>query len=1000
MELTGVAVGETTKCAIVHIDREVGYLVHFKRNINNLKIHVEKLIAMRNDVQVLINAALNNNELIKEAVQTWLARVEAVCEEVILVNKEAEQINSETGTRLFDINFVILDVHDFMMFASREFTINKVIQALENDAVTLVGIHGMPGVGKTMLIKEVAKHVIKKEIFDEVVMVSVSQNPDLKKIQGDVARVLGMKLEEDDTMLLRATHNPVIWERIELAEVGILNCKVAFTTRDQDVCNLMETHKMIEVAVLSQIDSWSLFRQKAGDVVDLPTHHTVARDILSESKGLPLAIVTLGRALRGKDEIVWANAHRELKKSIFEGMNPVISSIKLSYNYLQGEATKLCFLFCCLFPEDYKIDIDVLLCYVMGEKLLRNVDTLEEARDRLHAEVDKLTSSSSCLLLRDGNKYVRMHDVVRDVAISIASEKSGFIVKAGTTLTEWPSTELDKCKRLSLMTTNIRCNLPSQLKGAHLLTLSLNGNRDLYSIPPDFFAEMKSLLTLDLSYTHIESLPPSLSCLVNLSILYLQNCFYLSNISPVERLKNLMILSIRHSNVVGLPETFGRLANIKSLDLSHTAKLKTISAKSILSMSHLEELYTMNGYREWEMEGIKDVFHHWKGLAKFNILIATTFSSTFDETEYYLKSKLFKRSMCLELPLNSVANWMLMLVEKTNLLYLYKCKGLESVAELDPMGLNNNLKFLHVSECAEMEYLMSTAVKSASRYALRNLEELHLDELKNFLGMCDGTLPQGFLHNLKVLQVLRCDKVISLIPCELLVWLNNLVELRVAGCQGLKKLIDFEVVTLQCSETVEQISTCDTSTISKQSKMRRFPDLPPTFSKLRCLFIGRCDQLKYLLPMRVVRNLLQLQELEIMHCLNMETIIEHDGDDCDAEKDKAILSQMRNLYFKKLPRLCSFGREGLLVEWPSLEVLTVSKCENLKKLPLVVRLLRMGRSKRQVPLAICFTGKFLNIYFNFALFISFFLRALVFCSGEMKATLLMMQQAWNIEIIH
>lgn len=79
---------------------------------------------------------------------------------------------------------------------------------------------------------------------------------------------------------------------------------------------------------------------------------------------------------------------------------------------------------------------------------LADVETLEAASGRVYLFLNKL--KSSCLLLDgDRNGYVKKHDVVRDVAVHIASQDAhGFVVKAGQKLKEWQARErLETCKR-------------------------------------------------------------------------------------------------------------------------------------------------------------------------------------------------------------------------------------------------------------------------------------------------------------------------------------------------------------------------------------------------------------------------------------------------------------------------------------------------------------------------------------------------------------------------
>ncbi|KAG9454176.1 hypothetical protein H6P81_007080 [Aristolochia fimbriata] len=293
------------------------------------------------------------------------------------------------------------------------------------------------------------------------------------------------------------------------------------------------------------------------------------RDVAKECGSLPLAVVTLGRALRDKDRFVWSNASLQLRRSIptnIEGMHSkVFLSLMLSYDNLEGDETKLLFLFCCLFPDDNNVSVNALRIYLMGEGLFQDLDTLEETSCRVYSLVDKL--KASCLLL-DGERerYVRMHDVVRDVAVSISSrDENGFMVNAGLRslgFTEWRATEkLERCKRISLMSNRISTLLENSVC-PQLQTLLLQNNACLEEIPDKFFEGMRSIAVLVLSRTPISSLPKSISCLSNLRTLCLNRCHLLSHMSLLGSLKKLEILSLKKSKIHEFPEEIGGLSNL------------------------------------------------------------------------------------------------------------------------------------------------------------------------------------------------------------------------------------------------------------------------------------------------------------------------------------------------------------------------------------------------------------------------------------------------------
>ncbi|KAK7292588.1 hypothetical protein RJT34_15439 [Clitoria ternatea] len=84
-------------------------------------------------------------------------------------------------------------------FSSRDETIKKLNAALENPSVKIIGVYGWSGVGKTTLVKEVAKEALQVKdtearMFDMVIMASMGNNPAIVKIQGQIADMIGITL--------------------------------------------------------------------------------------------------------------------------------------------------------------------------------------------------------------------------------------------------------------------------------------------------------------------------------------------------------------------------------------------------------------------------------------------------------------------------------------------------------------------------------------------------------------------------------------------------------------------------------------------------------------------------------------------------------------------------------------------------------------------------------------------------------------------------------------
>ncbi|KAK6933587.1 NB-ARC [Dillenia turbinata] len=530
---------------------------------------------------------------------------------------------------------------DAVPLASRDSIRDKILEALKKDDVKVLGLHGMGGVGKTTIIKEVAKRAERMNLFDEILMAVVSQDPSIRKIQQQLASKLGLlraEAWESDTDTGRAgrLHEKLkmtgkvlvilddLWERLDLEAVGIPSpdkhkcCKIVITTREKDVCDQMDCkNNIFSPLVLSEGEGWHLFKMMAGDCVTSSEVEPVAIDVAKECGGLPLAIVVVARALKDKIPTRWKDALLQLRASAptnIKGMlKEVYTSLKLSYDYLDGEEIKHFFLLFSLFPEDSNVSIERQMRYGMGLGLFHQAGlggTIQEARDKADSFVDIL--KSACLLLDEhGKGYVRVHDVVRDFCISSIASKGQqhvFLVKPGWEFTEWP--EIDSSANytaISLVHNKIK-QFPRGLNCPKLFFLFFTGENQEVNIVDTFFETMKELKVLDISRVHIPLFPPSLGLLGKLRTLRLDDC-RLGEMEVIGDLKGLEVLSLNGSRFKDdkLPTGISLLTRLRLLDLSYCRGL-LIPYGILSNLSRLEELYLAEWFDKWEKESEDEIY--------------------------------------------------------------------------------------------------------------------------------------------------------------------------------------------------------------------------------------------------------------------------------------------------------------------------------------------------------------------------------------------------------
>ncbi|XP_062006457.1 probable disease resistance protein At4g27220 [Rosa rugosa] len=881
-----------------------------------------------------------------------------------------------------------MSIGGFEAFEATKQVIDKVMNELKDDEATTIGIYGMGGVGKTTMVKYVGAQAQESRLFNQVIMVVVSQNPDLMKVQETFAELLGFKFKEETEIgraiklkekIMRGTGILIIlddiWKRIDFSSIGIpshnelqrCKSKVLLTTRKLSVCHSMDCHANIHLNILSEEDSWSLFVKEARKSFDKSTNfYDVARKVARECAGLPVALIAVARALRDEGLDGWKEAARRLKAS--QPANPedegdVFACIKLSYDYLKSDDSKSCFLLCCLFPEDYDIPIEHLLMYSIGKGMFQDSNMLE-ARATTYLVVKAL--KDSCLLLDAGDdKCVRMHDVIRDMAIRISSSEDGqrFLVKVGCELKNWPRIDVHKgYSAISLMMNGI-CKLPEELVCQNLQILLLQHNASLNDIPNSFFQSQKELRVLDLSRTGISLLPQSIGFLTNLQALYLDYCGNKVDTSVIGKLHKLEILSMRMrgTSLKDLSREIGQLTNLRMLDISAAAfpmrgSICTIPSKLISKLHKLEELYMQCGFWDWgskidgEGEETNIGFDELAGLSYLSILKVCIFDANcipksvevepnwvyFDiiicsghNEERVIKSPQFGHN-CRSLSLDSTdttigtfPDWFVdTVVKNTERLSYRECRGLSNILVEYDRGRFHGLKVLSViGRCENLKELMNAITCVPDMPVFENLEELVLFRLDDLKQLCVGELPPGSLCSLKLLEVRQCRNLRNvLLPSKLLQKLPNLEKLY---CDGGKVDHVFECKGFEPDQT--NLREMELRDLDVVRSICNGPAPRGMFQALKQLVIYKCNFQGSLFTFDVAQCLFQLENLTVSECPVLERVIERRE---TLNNKKTVLPKLKNLNLENLPMLYE-GSATIDFECPSLENLSLFGCPHL-----------------------------------------------------------------------
>ncbi|XP_028106348.1 disease resistance protein At4g27190-like isoform X2 [Camellia sinensis] len=977
----GPTVGKIGEFLMAPVGRHFGYLFTYKSKVKNLKDEVKKLDEKRNAMQLSVDEAKRNVKRIGPDVKGWLERVDncriearEILKDEVEANKgclygwcpnlplryslskkatnkakEVAQLHEER--KLMEVAYneplpgiEFTSTEGIKLFESRRLIMNDVMEALKDDRFHMITICGMGGVGKTTMVKEVAKRAKEEKLFDEVVMAVVSQSPNERKIQGEIGDNLGLKFEEETERgranrlceRLRRTNRILVilddvWRRLELNDVGIpfgdghRGCKILLTSRFDNVCNDMNAQTKFTIEVLTEEEAWNLFQEMAG--ISNNTSHTstdlyiTQKKVVDECGCLPIAIVTVARALKGKDEQSWNSALLQLRKSMVKNIREVeenvFKSLELSYNFLGSREIKECFLLCSLYAEDFNIPIEDLVRYGVGIEMFEAIDSVNEARDRVHAFVDDLKKG---YLLMDGEQEgcVKIHDVVRDVAISIASrEEHSFMVRCDEALKEWPEKERHK----NYAVISLRCTgmskLPDNLEFPKLHLLRLEDNyryryaSKITNLPDSFYGGMKELKALSMLNVYIEgSLPTSLRWLTNLRSLSLYECGLINDVSVIGALENLEILSFEGTEIEELPKEIGRLSHLKLLDLLRCG-VERICPGVLSSLSKLEELYLGSSFNdENRIEEAKATFTELCGLSNFTTLVIQlrhvaywprdlvltnlkAFAVTIGLPTGYLSQRMIGTrgyrdyQLQNQLSLEDLHESDLMESECKNLLKITKiveitrAVGVKNVGyDLDKDGFKK-LTELSLEDCQDLEYVIDTTDGVPfPQIAFPVLQSLCLDNLDKLKEICHGQLPEEAFSALKRLKL--CD-----LPALTHLWKGPTQFVRLRNLTSLELRI--------------------------------------------------CHKLERMFSLSIARDLIQLQILHVYHCRKMEVLIssEEEGDQNEIAStttettDKIVFPKLKDLYLAYLPSFTAICEAMNGIELLQLNKLILSEIPKL-----------------------------------------------------------------------
>ncbi|KAI4345915.1 hypothetical protein L6164_013000 [Bauhinia variegata] len=825
---------------VISAKRELSDLIFYKNMDDSLKEKLRELVEARDGVQVLVKAAIMNGEEIMHDVQTWLRSADEAIKEFRRdedaskikffispssrrqLRKRADKILSQLLDRskfhLISYScrppFLSVLTSDLQEFDSRKTIWEGLMEALFNDNIKVIGIWGTAGVGKTTLVTQVTKQA---HVFSVVINVFVTGNPDLGKIQTEIADALGLTLEENGVsdraaklyMRLKQERRVLlildyVWGPLNLVEmekeIGIPEerVKMVVISRDENVLLQMEAQRVFLIEPLPQDQAFSWFL-KVSSVTrfDLP-FCDLAVDIVNKCGGLPVLLLAVANTLRNKNLSVWNAAWWQLERNYEDVYLAVFSILDTSLEYLESYERNMLTL-CAALGEE--ISLEHLLKFYFS-CIFSETSYVEDARRGMVKHIRTLEGLS---LLQSGHTsdFVTLDNAIRHRALQASHNM--FVVRDGYEHKKWPDDRLiGKITAIFLLGYH-KDELPQRLACPDLKLLHINDESQTLAIPDSFFEQINGecFQVLSLINMKLPLLPLSIRLLKSIQTLCLDNCV-LGDISLVGNLSSLKVLSLLGSNIDQLPYHIRNLTNLCLLDLRNCSGLETIPPNVISNLTNLQELLLPNSFGNWQYsDGSNDKrtnasideLGHLNNLQALDMHIPDEMVIPRELPLNILRSynisigkvkgqwsRNFTRNLHLNLNINiEEYNWVKMLLKDAEELWLRELKGFKAF-QSDNEGFPK-LRHLHILDAAEIECLIEPMQENPFPY----LELLVLNNLLNFKMLWHS---QARFYALRVVIVKHCDALefIFSLP-NISRYVSELTEMEITNCSNLESIV-------------------------------------------------------------------------------------------------------------------------------------------------------------------------------------------------------------------
>ncbi|KAL6272578.1 hypothetical protein ACE6H2_023270 [Prunus campanulata] len=987
MDIVISIVSKIAESLVTPIGREFGYLIYYDTNMKDLKGELKQLFDMKDGVQELVKAAKRNGGVINSDVQSWLTSVNELIQKVSHFEEEVNMKRRclyrwNMSRKATKITQVVLHLQKkgtfnnvahpapppmissafkegFKDFKSRMTSVNRVIEVLKNEEVRMIGICGMGGVGKTTMVKEIIKRLEGLKVFDNIVMAVVSQTPDIQKIQSEIAEQLRFKYDENtESGRARRLHGTLmeinrilivlddVWTELDFEAIGLPSglthkgCKVLLTSRNEDVCKAMGSKEIFTLPVLTEEESWELFREMVGEPLDYPD---LAKQVTNECADFNLTIQATKRFyISNREEKGWFIGDKLPSTSngcyAFENKLDIVQSDATEFMKIQ--IVRHLFTKC----EDLFMGEIKNLKHVLNELDQEGLQHLKVLRIWRCPEIEYLVNGASW------------------------TQQTAFPLIQSIQLMEMPKLKAichDQLPQSSFINLrSLELHYCFDLKYAFSLSVASNLVQ-LQSLEVRWCPQMKEIVSKEWREDETASDIIAFPKLTNLTLQFLSNEF----IGFYEA--NRLYSNHEDQNVVGTSydehqssRSFERavfpskcilwLQNLEEVTLEYANGIVDVlfdlKGHMVPAFSHLRKLEISFGIIQYLWKNIPRGFQGFQNLRYLKIEHCRDLQYVFPHSIARLLVNLEELNIAecwkMETIVRSadenekVDQTGMTLFPKLNSFNLYGLPSLESLCPDASTSLWSAAKVMSVKRCDKLKTLASVIpqIKKLEKDSTAH----HEDEDEGISSGSCGCTPYSCgpmtepTSRRNIVQILPRPVNQEVAPTNLDQDSNdydNLERLSVYYCESLEVVFQLKGPKAVESHNVQALNKLCYLSLYKLPSLMHVWETGGSqhitgFGNLTFLSVSHCGSLRYLFLSTVAKLLVSLKDLEVGNCKKIKQVIAKADTECADQE--ITFPRLNSMTLEYLPNLICFSTEAYTLKLPSLMELKVIRCPDLR----------------------------------------------------------------------